>query len=238
MDFLPQGFEELKTDKSYINLSKLPEGEHKFRIVMKPICGWEDWKDNKPYRFRPEEKPSSSFDPNKPAKGFWSCYVWDYAREGLFIMNVTQIAIIKTLVSLAKDEDWGDFTQYDIKITKEGNSQQTKYIVNPVPHKPLNEKIKQALEARPVNLEALFDGGDPWSDFTTKAPSKALFTDPFDMLKEKLEIEDVPCDLLEKYLTDKGEEKNLSINEMASKALEPKFFPTFKNVYSKWLMTP
>ena len=50
MDYLPEGFETLATEKSYINLSKLPEGEYRFRIVKRPIGGWIDWKDKKPYR--------------------------------------------------------------------------------------------------------------------------------------------------------------------------------------------
>ncbi len=51
---LPIGFEKLRTEKPYINISKLTEGEHRYRIVGRPIAGWVDWKDKKPYRFKPE----------------------------------------------------------------------------------------------------------------------------------------------------------------------------------------
>lgn len=162
MSYLPLGYEELQTSNNYISLSKLPEGEHRFRIVQRPIAGWVDWKEKKPYRYRPNARPSSSFDPEKPMKPFWACYVWDYSRDGLFMVEVTQSSILKALTQYAKDEEWGDFTTYDIKIIKEGSGMETKYHVSPVPHKPMRDDILKALKATPINLEALYDGKDPW----------------------------------------------------------------------------
>lgn len=161
---LPAGFEKLKSEKPYINLGKLPEGEHKFRIVGRPIAGWIDWMDRKPCRFRPEDKPKSSFDPAKPVKPFWAMHVWDYNREGLFIMEVTQNGIRKSLEEYATNEDWGDLTSYDIKIKKEGSGIETEYTVIPVPHKPLPKNAQEALETSKIRLEALYEGKDPWKD--------------------------------------------------------------------------
>ncbi len=164
-DFLPQGYEELKITKNYISLSKLEPGEHKFRIVQRPKCGWVEWKERKPYRYRPEQKPDSSFDAKEPLRPFWACYVWDYARKGLFIVEITQATVLKALTAYGKDEVWGDFTKYDIKIVKEGSGKETKYIVSPVPHKEMVDEIVEALMRSPVKLEALYDGGDPWGDY-------------------------------------------------------------------------
>lgn len=161
---LPIGFEKLKTEKPYINLGKLPEGEHKFRIVSRPIAGWIDWMDRKPCRFRPEDKPKSSFDPEKQVKPFWAMHVWDYSREGLFVMEVTQKGIQKSLESYAINEDWGDLTSYDIKIKKEGSGIETEYTVIPVPHKPLPKNAQEAVEGSKIRLEALYEGKDPWAD--------------------------------------------------------------------------
>lgn len=161
---LPVGFEKLKTEKPYINLGKLPEGEHKFRIVDRPIAGWIDWMDRKPCRFKPEDKPKSSFDPSKPVKPFWAMHVWDYAREGLFVMEVTQNGIRKSLEDYATNEDWGDLTSFDIKIKKEGSGIDTKYTVIPIPHKPLPKNIQEAVKGCKIRLEALYDGKDPWND--------------------------------------------------------------------------
>jgi hypothetical protein len=41
---------------------------------------------------------------------------------------------------------------------------ETKYFITPMPHKPLSDKIVEAMKMRPVRLEALYEGGDPWND--------------------------------------------------------------------------
>lgn len=163
--FLPQGYEATtQSKKRYINLSKLPEGEHRFRILSKCIAGWLDWKDNKPHRFRIEEKPNAAFDPLKPIKSFWAFLVWDYSSNDIYIMEITQNGVKKSLEELVTNEDWGDPMGYDIKIKKEGAGKDTIYSVIPVPHKPVNSSIKDALSATKVRLEALYDGTDPWTD--------------------------------------------------------------------------
>lgn len=171
---LPEDFETVTTKKPYINLGKLPEGEYKFRLVAKPIAGWLDWKDKKPVRFRPKNKPSAPVDPTKPIKPFWALYVWDYKQQGLFIMEVTQNSIRCALEDLAKSEDWGDLTLFDFKIKKTGSGIETNYSVIPVPHKPLDQAIKDCLATSPVRLEALYEGKDPWTDLT---PSETPISD-------------------------------------------------------------
>jgi hypothetical protein len=161
---LPIGFEKLRTEKPYVNLSKLAEGVHKFRIVQRPIAGWIDWKDKKPYRYRPDSKPATSFDPLHPMKAFWALHVWDYAKEGLYIMEITQSTIRKSLETYAMNEEWGDLTSYDIKIEKEGSGKDTNYTVIPVPPKPMNKKIQEAVISTKIRLEALYEGKDPWTD--------------------------------------------------------------------------
>lgn len=168
MEYFPEGYEELKIMRNYIGLSKLPEGEHRFRIVQRPVAGWVDWKNNKPYRYRPVDRPEASFDPAKPMKPFWACYVWDYSRGALFVMEITQSTILTALTQFGKDEEWGDFTKYDIKINKTGSGKETKYHVSPVPPKEMKEEVLEALklslQLSPVNLNALYEGGDPWGD--------------------------------------------------------------------------
>lgn len=177
LDFMPENYEMLRTQKNYLRLSQLKEGDSKFRIVMRPISGWLDWENSKPRRYRPDAKPSKSFDESKPIKCFWTFYVWSYEKEDLFIMEVTQTGVIKSLMSLAKDEDWGSWLEYDLKIVKTGSGKDTEYQVTPLPHKPASEMILKALERSPVNLEALYTGGDPWLNF--------------DPLKSKLEASSV-----------------------------------------------
>ncbi len=163
--FLPEGFEELKSPQSYWRMKEMFEGENRLRILLRPICGWIDWEDNHPHRFKAELKPVKSFDDKKPIKPFWILYAWDYRREGLFILEITQNSILKTLTSLGHSKDWGDFREYDIEIHKSGSGKDTKYQVLPCPKKDVEEKIRKALKESPVNLQILFDGGDPWNDF-------------------------------------------------------------------------
>lgn len=163
-NFLPAGSELLKNEKPYINLGKLAEGEYRFRIVQRPIAGWIDWKDKKPMRFRPDAKPKAPWDPEKPIKSFWALYVWDYSKESLHVMEVTQNSIKKALEMLALNEDWGDLTSFDFKIKKEGAGIDTAYSVIPIPPKPMSQQIIDAVLDAPVRLEALYDGLDPWTD--------------------------------------------------------------------------
>lgn len=164
MDFLPTDFEKLSTQKRYLKLSQFKEGESKIRIVSKPIAGWVDWQDNKPFRYRPTEKPSCSFDEDKPLKAFWALYIWDYERQDLFILEITQMSVIKAIEKCAKDPDWGDFTQYDFKISKKGSNKETRYDLTPVPHREMSAECSARLLESPVRLSALYEGKDPWSD--------------------------------------------------------------------------
>ena len=173
--FLPSGYESLIAGNSYWKTKEMREGDNRLRIMLPPIGGWLDWNDKKPVRYRPENRPVKSYDPENPYKAFWAMYVWDYAREGLYILEIQQVTLINALVKLGKDPDWGDFTKYDIKITKTGSSMQTRYAVTAVPHSSLSRKQQEALESSPVRLEALYDGGDPWSDLLDPEPSMRVF---------------------------------------------------------------
>lgn len=236
-NFLPDGFEELQTSKSYINLPKLPEGEYKFRIVTRPIAGWVDWKDKKPFRFRPDSKPSAPFVEDKPVKAFWTCYVWDYSQDGLFIMEITQMGVLKGLVDLGKSEDWGDFTTYDIKIKKEGSGKETKYSVIPVPHKPMIEKIKEALKVKPVNLEALYKGGDPWKDLDDswkEIDVVPVSIDPMEKLKQSMLKHNMDVEHLDDFIENISKEKKQAKMNIISAALLPDLLPAFIKKYITW----
>lgn len=186
MDFLPTDFDKLTTQKRYLKLSQFKEGESKIRIVMKPIAGWIDWQDNKPFRYRPTEKPSFSFDEDKPMKAFWALYVWDYDRQDLFILEITQMSVIKSIEKCAKDQDWGDFTQYDFKISKKGANKETRYDVTPVPHREMTKECATRLLESPVRLSALYEGKDPWSDLIEAPESFKVPSDRFSDTNETL----------------------------------------------------
>lgn len=159
LNWLPTDYEAPKGVSGYM---KLEEGVNRVRILSAPLIGWEDWHDKKPVRYRYDEKPDTPHDPNRPVKHFWAFVVWNYAASTIQILHVTQASIRKGIEALAHDEDWGHPAQYDIKITKRGEGVDTEYSVNPVAPSPISQEILKAFKEKPIWLEALYDGQDPF----------------------------------------------------------------------------
>ena len=166
-DFLPTDYEAPKTGGAYMKLQK---GENRFRIMSKPILGWLDWKDNQPHRFRMNEKPTAPFDPSRAVKHFWAFIVWNCNEQQIQILEITQSGIQQAIAALSKDPDWGAPFGYDIKVTRSGEGLDTEYTVSPVPHKPRPDEAVEASNKRPIYLEALYDGADPFADHGTITP--------------------------------------------------------------------
>ena len=158
MDFLPQNYETPQGGSSYM---RFQQGENKFRILSKPVIGWLDWKDKKPYRFGFKNKPEKPLS-DQPIRHFWAMIVFDYADQGVKILEITQATIQKAIETLAKDEDWGSPHEYDLKVIKKGQEKNTEYSVNPSPKKPISEEINKAATDKPINLESLFKNADPF----------------------------------------------------------------------------
>lgn len=165
MSFLPDDYESPHKNTSYM---KLEDGENKIRILSSPLLGWEDWKNQKPVRFPLKEKPVASVDPTKPVRFFWAMIVWNYNLEQIQIYMPRQAGIIKPLEALAKDKDWGSPCEYDVKIVKSGNGKETKYMVSPLPHKPVTDQIQDEFYNKPINLQALMTGDDPFAPYQSK----------------------------------------------------------------------
>ena len=153
--------DEYKVPSSEGKYSRLQEGENRFRILSEPLTGWLLWEDKKPTRFPIDKKPLC-VDKDNPVKHIWDLIVWSYDQEAIQILELHQATVKKRLLELANDEDWGDPTGYDIKISKTGAGKETKYSVTAVPHKKVAPEILDALNKTPINLAALFDGGDPF----------------------------------------------------------------------------
>lgn len=170
-DFLPQGYEVPKGNANYMKLEK---GENKFRILSKPIIGWEDWDDKKPIRFKMADKPERPIDPEKKIKHFWAFIVWNYNAQAIQVLEITQSGIQSSIKALTQDDDWGAPYAYDIKIIKSGDGIETEYKVNPSPHKKNPSEIIEAFTKKPCNLDALFAGGDPFEVTDSITPLEDL----------------------------------------------------------------
>lgn len=141
---------------------KLVKGENKLRIISKPIIGWLLWEDKKPTRMPITEEPESTDDDN-PAKKFMAVVVIDHTDGLVKIWEMTQQSIIKAIKALTANPDWGNPFTYDLTIDKSGEDLKTKYVVTPSPKKPLGKELVKVAMAKPCNLDALYEGEDPWS---------------------------------------------------------------------------
>ncbi len=158
-DFLPQDYE---TPVSGSNFTKLGKGDTKLRILSKPVIGWVAWDDQKKvHRFTMKNKPEKPLGKD-PIRHFWGMIVWNYTTGSLQIFEVTQQTVQTQLQNLSKNEDWGAPFSYDITIKKEGEDKNTKYTVMPSPKKKIADEIHKAALEKPINLEALFAGTDPF----------------------------------------------------------------------------
>ena len=143
------------------NYTKLKDGENRLRILSSPILGWLDFIDNKPVRTRMSEPKPRPHDPTKKVKHFWAMVVWNYAEGKIQVWEPTQSGIQSAITNLAKDQEWGNPREYDIKVTKKGSGMETEYSVVPSPKKKVDDNIIVLLSDVKVNLDELYSGGDP-----------------------------------------------------------------------------
>ena len=158
MGVLPEGWEKASGGGAY---TRLEQGENKFRVLGQAVGGFEWWVEEDGKR-RPVRVRFDSKERGPDYKTFIALPVWNYQTEKVEILQINQKTIQKQLASYEAEEDWGDLTYYDIKITKEGSGLKTNYTVNPMPVKLLADKVVAIWEETNLNLEALFDGGNPF----------------------------------------------------------------------------
>lgn len=173
-NFLPHGEEKPKQPGGdYLN--KFDEGDTKVRVLSNAITGWVYWvkgegDKNTPVRVKeapesvPPEAQPNKFNKNKFIDEFWAFVVWNYKEAKIQIMDITQVTIREPIFDLYSSDDWGDPKGYDLTITKKVENDFTKYFVKPSPPSETLPEIRTAFTARPVYLEALFEGKDPFSD--------------------------------------------------------------------------
>lgn len=149
---------------------KLKQGENKFRILGPSISGSVGWTvvdgKKKPIRKRMGVAFSTGEVDESTLKFFWAMPVWNYAMSKVQVAEFTQKSVMKSLKKLADNKAWGDPTQYDIVVTRDGEGMETEYSLVPEPKSPLEDTIVSAWAAvKPTfDLDRLYDGGDPFTD--------------------------------------------------------------------------
>lgn len=152
------------------NYMKLKDGENNFRVLSSAVVGYEYWNnENKPVRShdRFEQLPEDiRYEHGKPTaiKHFWAFVVWNYVAGKVQILELTQKTIMGSMQALIKNSKWGHPEGYDITVTRIGSGLDTEYQVVPNPHSDIPEEAVEAITGRNIDLERLFDGGDPFAN--------------------------------------------------------------------------
>ena len=164
-EFIPENYE-VPSESRYM---RFEQGSNKFRILSKPIMGYEFWNEGKdgnrvPLRFKMDEQiPVEKLDEPENGKHFWAMVVWNFKHERVQILEITQKGILRTLRGLAQDPEWGSPLKYNITVNRKGESLQTQYDTVPNPPSDAPEVALEQLKQMNINLEALFSGDDPFS---------------------------------------------------------------------------
>lgn len=166
---------------------KLMQGANQFRIVgsfgdgtnIQGMLGWaeDDEGKRKPFRWKVGENAPRKFDENP--KQFFALLVWNYNEGCLQILELTQSTLRQKLLTLAKDEDWGDPRKYDLKIVRNGEGLETFYDLTPSRHKKRSVEINDAVKNTKVDMSALFRGEDPFADNDLATDETATEEEPF-----------------------------------------------------------
>lgn len=159
-------------------------------------------------------------DGKESVRHFWAFPVWNYAENMVQIFEVTQKQIMSGIKDVIDDEAWGDPKQNDIAVTRNGSGFDTEYLTKGIPHKPLDPKIIAEFENNPVNLAALFEGGDPFAG----KPSTAEAVDGPGFQEPAIEQEPPPAP--DRY--------NTVPAEFRPKALKEKSRPRMRRLF-RWL---
>jgi hypothetical protein len=143
---------------------RLKQGANKFRILSAPIQGFETWTaENKPLRFKEYPKVApENMRPDSKLKFFWAFVVYNFETKAIEILELTQSSIIGAIQALVNSEDWGSPTEYTLTVTRIGEKLETEYSTVPSPAKPTPPEVLKAFKEKPINLDALFSGGNPF----------------------------------------------------------------------------
>jgi hypothetical protein len=176
-DFLPEGYETPEVPSSYMDFE---EGLNTFRILSSAVVGYQWWvtdgqEGRKPVRVRtltdvPEEV-RQSFDDRRRARHFWAFTVYNYKTKTVQVLVLKQQTIMRAIETLAKSPKWGNPKDYDLIVEKSRTGslpRDVEYSVIPEPPSKLDEGIAELAREVSVNLEALYDGGDPFAETKTQ----------------------------------------------------------------------
>ncbi len=170
MTFLPPQYSVPESASGYMKFKK---GTNKFRILSPAITGYEYWNVlNKPIRSKrqfdvmPNDIKVNDDSAYSQIKHFWAFVVWNYEENTVQVLEITQ-ATIQRAMKIKIDNRGGDAMGYDFIITRTGEGLTTDYDIDTGKEEPVTSDAITEYHAKKINLEALFDGSDPFSPSKT-----------------------------------------------------------------------
>jgi len=172
--FLPEGYEIPESAGGYY--LKFKPGTTQVRILRSPVVGFELWsdvvdEDGKKTRKSVRKKSTSEFTPQdgdkSKARHFWAMPVWNYKEGRVQIWTLTQKGIMKSIRDLCDDAEWGSPINYDLKVTRRGESKNdTEYQIMPSVPKPIDADVQKLIDETPVDMQRFMLGEDPFDAFS------------------------------------------------------------------------
>ena len=101
------------------------------------------------------------------------------------------ILFFRKIQALSLDPDWGDTSNYDVKVTRMGTGTETEYAVNPSPKsEPLTKEQLEKVAA--INLQSIHEGSIPLSEAVkgTKPVTKDVAIE--DISDDPISLGDIP----------------------------------------------
>jgi len=170
--FLPDGYTAPETESHYMELA---EGLNSLRVLSPAIVGYEWWMENSdgqktPVRVRTEaevpEEIRMTADRRARARHFWAFVVYNNDAKAIQMLVIKQQTIMGAIEALIRNPKWGDPRGYDLLIEKARTGtreRDVEYSVLPEPKTPVDEGIAELARQVPVDLEALYEGRDPFA---------------------------------------------------------------------------
>lgn len=170
MTFLPEGTKIPQGKSLYMKFS---EPENRFRVLGESIVGYELWVNGKPVRkhneseFTKDELENADINKftnkKKEPAYFWAFPVYNYQTKQVEILEVTQITVMRGIEDYYFDKDYADPIEYDLIVVRDDSGDKTQYRVKAKPPVAIDPGIKQLYKDMHINLNALFEGTDPFS---------------------------------------------------------------------------
>ena len=117
------------------------------------------------YRVAQREAQKNIDEKDKKAKHFWAMTVWNYNTNAIEILELVQAKMQKSIRDTSSEPEWGNpVNRYDFVITKSGRDMSTEYSMTAIPPSTTAPEITKAYKEKPINLNALFSGGNPFEE--------------------------------------------------------------------------